>query len=675
MANNIAKGLVAGVLAASVLMPLTASADNNFRLGGVDLNITGYVRQEIAASVDDMNQFNPTGNPYNERVAPLRVGSGGGIPGSIAAVNGTCKMKIGPGCAAVPAASAGLTDDNPFNLFATRLELDIQAKFNDEFSAYVQTRVYTAEEDAFGDGNVGDHFGLTTMGYAFGPAGNKLGHLKLDRGWWGKGQLNPLEVTSDNVMLDFPSAYLDWHHGPFWLRVGQQQIAWGEALFFRVFDVVNGLDLRRHSFFDVAAEEYSDKRVASPGVRASYTFKNEWELEGFVQLFNPSILPAENTPYNIIPAQFVLDDSRTFAAVEGAMNFGFKLRAPITDKLTLQAMAVSRLNPDGYIRWADAPLTGPGGTPNPFCLANSPFKGLASAAQLASAKAKLHYAGACGSAFIPDPIATGSADEWFRYAGLARLDPIGGLATGVDQFAATQLVARQLLGIPVESNKARAIDTLNTFIGGFGPLRGWIERVFKREQVFGFGGNYIFESTPGSFLDQLIVRGEMSYTPNKKFTSITIDQLPTERDEATASVVLEKYQSILPNVPATYLVFEWMHKTESDMFGRLLDGNNTDGIGPGSTGRPKGQDAFDAVTFAFQQPFPNLIWRADFSVLYDISGSIFLQPGVRYKPSSKWQFDLYANIVKDLGNNTSSTLSTMDTAGANEVFARASFFF
>ena len=49
-------------------------------------------------------------------------------------------------------------------------------------------------------------------------------------------------------MVDLPAFYLDYNKGPLWVRVGNQQIAWGEALFFRVFDVVQGLDLRRLAF-------------------------------------------------------------------------------------------------------------------------------------------------------------------------------------------------------------------------------------------------------------------------------------------------------------------------------------------------------------------------------------------------------------------------------------------
>ena len=71
------------------------------------------------------------------------------------------------------------------------------------------------------------------------------------------GRGSAFEANDDDYMLDLPALYLDYNKGPLWLRVGNQQIAWGEALFFRVFDSVQGLDLRRHSVFGVAAEEYS----------------------------------------------------------------------------------------------------------------------------------------------------------------------------------------------------------------------------------------------------------------------------------------------------------------------------------------------------------------------------------------------------------------------------------
>ena len=40
---------------------------------------------------------------------------------------------------------------------------------------------------------------------------------------------------------------------------------------------------------------------------------------------------------------------------------------------------------------------------------------------------------------------------------------------------------------------------------------------------------------------------------------------------------------------------------------------------------------YDAVVFAMQQPFAQLIWRADLAVLYDTQGGILVQPAVRWK--------------------------------------------
>ena len=83
------------------------------------------------------------------------------------------------------------------------------------------------------------------------------------------------------------------------------------------------------------------------------------------------------------------------------------------------------------------------------------------------------------------------------------------------------------------------------------------------------------------------------------------------------------------------MVGQWMHKTESDMFGRHLSGNGSDST---TGGVPTGDDDFNAIALAFQQPFPNLIWRADMSILYDLEGGILVQPGVRWRPRDDFQF-------------------------------------
>ena len=79
-------------------------------------------------------------------------------------------------------------------------------------------------------------------------------------------------------MLDLPALYLDYNKGPLWLRVGNQQIAWGEALFFRVFDAVQGLDLRRHSVFGVAADNSTAVSHHLPYEEADLTMTGSWRL-------------------------------------------------------------------------------------------------------------------------------------------------------------------------------------------------------------------------------------------------------------------------------------------------------------------------------------------------------------------------------------------------------------
>ncbi|MBK6660770.1 MAG: hypothetical protein IPG43_22730, partial [Proteobacteria bacterium] len=88
---------------------------------------------------------------------------------------------------------------------------------------------------------------------------------------------------------------------------------------------------------------------------------------------------------------------------------------------------------------------------------------------------------------------------------------------------------------------------------------------------------------------------------------------------------------------------------------------------------PKGSPMADYVVFAFQQPFPNLIWRLDMAVLIDTAGGYLVQPGVRYRPSAKWQWDVYATVIASPGGNNDTITETLDFA--DEMFVRATYFF
>src|SRR3989338_7755202 len=267
-----AGGLLAGaVFAVATLAPAAQAAD---------YNVQGFVRQEPAIKLtDEENPYNQQGNIFNGQTVTLDSTP---LPGGF--VNTTTR----------PIDQA----DNTFNLMATRVEVDFQANFNANWTGFAKMRGYF-QPDVF-DGYGDPEFFETDL--------------------WIGGRGTFLETNGQNYMVDLPSLYLDFSDGPLWLRLGNQQIAWGESLFFRVLDVPNGLDLRRHLLLDLVAEEFADERVAAPGLRGSYRVTNDIEVEAFTQLFSPSVLANPDTPYNVIPSQFTIHQQEGFDDPEGAMK-------------------------------------------------------------------------------------------------------------------------------------------------------------------------------------------------------------------------------------------------------------------------------------------------------------------------------------------------------------------
>lgn len=570
-----------------------------------DWTVSGFVRQEIAGkTASDMNVNNLQGNTFNG-VAVANTGLFGGL---------------------VPTLTrpASQTHEHDYNEFVSRLEVTVEGQLSDSWSLRLKLR------------GIGEAIGEVDDAFD--------GRNTFEQELYGSGKGTPLEVAGRDWMLDLPVAYLDYNNGPLWLRIGNQQIAWGEALFFRVADVPNGLDLRRHSLFGIIAEEYADARVPGLGVRGSYRLNNAWDLEAFGQRFQPSIFPGQNSPYNTIPAQFTVHEREGFDAVKSDWNFGARLRGEIGD-FGVQLFAVRRSNPDGVYKWTLA--EGPGAMP--------------------------------GSA-LQGGVGTGvySAAEWFQYASYARLDGIGALNVLLNEFPATVALGANAIaaacGAPSAAPGAVAVDRpsasciLDTFFTG-GDLRGHIRRDYPRETIVGFGINRVFEGAPDTLLDQLIGRFEISYTPNKKFTNPTLSRTYVEENETQFAFILEKHHKFSSRVPATYVVAQWLHKSASDLFGRSLEGlDNTAGSAPA------GQGSFDAVAFAVQQPSPTLAWRFDLSALTDLRGGWLLQPGTRWKPNKSFQLDIYANILESTGKQNSRNFA-QGLEYANEVFVRGTFAF
>jgi hypothetical protein len=558
-----------------------------------DYTFSGQVRLDTVFSTTDReNMVNQRGNIYNGVPVTRTPPAGSGLVPDVVMRNGQ------------PA-------DNDFNVQQLRSELDMGINFSADWRIIAKLRaVYDLGKYSNFDPAAVDS---QAAGFNYGKP-NFFEYDDFEKG----GSQNPLEIAGRNYMVDLPALYVDYQSGPLNIRAGNQQIAWGQALFFRVLDVPNGLDLRRHLFLDYAPEEYADERISALGVRAMYQLSPAWEMDSFVQKFQPTIYPNANTPYNAIASQFTVQDQ--YRDVRNKLNYGVRLRGSAGD-VGLQFIAAQRYNPDGVFRWTESGVNRdiPGMDGTGALLAMTPLE--------------------------VDPTGVWSGEEWFAYAGNARLDGVEGLNSMIREFEAAQMLG----GYEVE-NVEQAKEQLDLFFqlaGGAmlgqssGGLRGHLAREYFRETILGGGMSYIFQGAPGSITDQLILNIETTYTPKRRFTNPSLSRNYIEENEWVAAFVLEKYQRFSIDFPATYLVFQGLHKTRSDLYGRHLDGNRGD-----AGQRPQGSSGgFNALVFAAQQPFPNLIWRADLSVLYDLSGGVFVQPALRWQPRGHIRVETYFNYV------------------------------
>ncbi|PWR25248.1 DUF1302 family protein [Zavarzinia aquatilis] len=608
------KRLIAGLMGSCALVGLVMPAF------GVDFSISGFVQQQIAVKITDQeNPNNQAGDPFNGKKVPLEPL--GADLGSLQAVNNLLSSLSLPQLndltnpllgSSVTVPPTGYRDvrstSNDFNLMMTRIEVNMQAAIDANWSASATVRaVYDWNPYKDVSGN------------------NNFYETQFHSGGGG----TPLEYAEKDFMVDLPNATINYTNGSFYAKLGNQQIAWGEAVFFRVMDVPNGLDLRRHLILDPGLEEYSDKRVPGLGLRMSYQLTPDWEVEGFIQKFEPSIFPTPSSPYNLIPDQFTLHE-RYRGYADDLWNVGGRIRAQLGD-LGLQFIAVSRHNPDGAIRWTksgvdkDIPiLPGSGKT-----LAETPFE-------------------------VDQERGVKSQEEWFYYAGAVRLDGVQALNSAVDDF---QPSTGALTAYNVGEDPALARAELDTFFWLSGGLRGHIERIFPYENVFGASANYVFSGSPGSFMEQLIGRVELTYTPNKVYTAPSLGKDFLVEDEWAFAAVAEKWYRWSEDFPAAYLVAQYIYKSASDLFSR-----NLQGYGGDENGLHGGISNYQAVAFAGFQPSPSLEWRFEWAVLYDLRGGWYIQPGVRWKPDDKWQVDLHATVIagKDDNKNAVSSIDFAD---------------
>ena len=675
------------VTSAFAVTPAVAqdTADDGL-FSNMGFSFSGFVRFDTAFRTDpDENPNNQRTNPFNGKntqrsafpangvgsIAALQSGLGdtdlGGLLGGGLGDAITGLLNAAPG---VPSIANRNTPrgHNDWNLNQLRGKFDLGINFGSNVQLYSSLRtVYdfgnydnfkrSDTENFAGDNSNPDGFNQRKVSF-FEYDDYKDG---------GSSCLNYLEICDEKYMADFTALYLDITSGPVLFRVGQQQIAWGQALFFRIFDVPNGLDLRRHLILDDALEEYADERVAAPGIRVTWQVTDQWEADTYAQMFTPSIYPNANTPYNVIPSQFSIHETWSDKHRGEDFNYGLRLRGNFGN-WGLQFIATQRYNHEGTFRWTESGV-------------NRDLPGLPGTGAIMA-----------GTPLEADPTGVWSANEWFTFAGQARLDGVEGLNTLVRDFQPyTGLLTGSEVGDSIEA-ASRELDLFFSVGGGLaalntsgGGLRGHLIHEYHKEEIYGAGISYVVEAEPGSLLDQLIINVETSYIPERKFTPAGLGKDLIESDEFVTDLVMEKYHRWFEEFPATYMVFQAIHKSDSNLFGQHLGCQGGTGGDPGTVaaefnrktkrcGDNKKGGSTDVV-LAFLQPFPNYIYRLTGAALLDIEGGLLVQGGFRWSPGNDLTFDfIYNHINGNLyGDPNSNALQNIDWA--DEFVIRAAYQF
>jgi hypothetical protein len=496
------------------------------------------------------------------------------------------------------------------------------------------------------------------------------------------GEQRPLlfEYSNNDFMVDLPAFFVQWTNGNVTARLGNQSVAWGQLLFFRIMDVANGLDLRRHLFLDRAIEEFADERMSAPGLRLTWQATDNIVVDAFGQQFIPTIVPNSNTTYNIVDSRFILHDNYYKNDNHKDFNFGVRFKGEFGN-YNAQLMYTSRLNQLGAIRWRKSGVNKPLPDSNPLGAAFNVAceQGLIPAHNLQYGT-NFETDNGCGpllaeTAFEVAPGGLNVAEEWFDRASYTKLDALEGLARVIDEFpAATTLLAR-----PVGNNVVAAYNELNAFFIASEGLHGHVERSYFREDVFGVGGGLVTEGEPGSLFDQIIINVEATYTPDRKNTSVDLRQRYDERDEVQVGLVMEKYHRFSTALPATYMVFQYLWQKEQSLEGLLLDGYGSENYSPGgqyklTKGVPTNDDpkitpgvngGAHYVVLAALLPGPQYIFEYSVAALIDVQGGVLMQPGIQWKPRGNITVNVFYNYLDSdvWGNNPNkSFISFIDFA-------------
>ncbi len=652
--RSIAKVVVLGLMATGYSQ--VSKADGYFGELWENTDFLGVFRADIAfKTTSAQNPYNQTNMPFQDVDVPRQAY----VPPDLGLLPwGTLPLTVIPGISVPGLIEASDTirrsdrvpeDDADFNHTLLRFTGEMNMRFSRSWRLNARLRaVYDPlVYEGFDAADV-----LTDQGGIADGGGDRYADIGRTNFYQARGRegrnINPLEISGRDYMIDLPTFILNYSSGNLDVRFGNQQIAWGQAVFFRTFDVANGLDLRRHLILDRGIEEFEDERVPKLALRVSTQATESILADGFIGKFQPDILPNPNTQYNVIPSQFYKPLDNYFAGdYDSKLDYGIRFKGDYGN-FGWQAMAVSRYNPLGVFRWAESGIN-KGLTPW-----GGGIGALVETAYLLKPRCsgdRNPYENFCrlydnvGEALSHTPFTIGpggvySDQEWFSTAASVRLDGFEALNTAIADFPGL----RDVFASPVETiDQASAL--LNTFfIGAGGSIRGNVQRDYYRENVFGLGGSIVTEANIDSFWDQIILNLEVQYTPERRYTARDLGKDGLKSDEYIITAVAEKWHRWTAKFPAAYLVAQYMHRSESDLVGIHLSGYGGN-VGNTAPKRPDGIANANYFVFAGFQPWPNKKYIAEWAILYDIRGGILVQPLIKWNPGHGVSVDLFYNFV------------------------------
>ena len=199
-------------------------------------------------------------------------------------------------------------------------------------------------------------------------------------------------ISEHEYEADAAEAYLDLRKGPFSLRLGKQQVVYGEELGLQTLDQVDSLDFTRGlQGFQIASLEFSDMRIAEWTAKASYQLPdfsevgvNNSVLTGFISPdYQPSYFVGLGSQVNDVPAFEKIGDYGNIRRARNKIVYGAVASTTVYD-VDLTANFYS--TPD-HIGWfSSAPVCPPGTIGKVGCiLAQAPIDRFSGSPFLAAA--------------------------------------------------------------------------------------------------------------------------------------------------------------------------------------------------------------------------------------------------------------------------------------------------